>query len=135
MLYDFLNVNRKLAVAAYKIQRNIKGLNCIIEKPIQMNSVFGMEDSLITYDEENPVTGKYLVFNLFQEGMLGFEDFDAFIQNPYLLTLYEEKLDLKSRITVNFRGRDFKFVVDEIKSPTPHIENQLFSAHILVAAT
>ena len=135
MLYDFLNVNRKLAVAAYKIQRNIKGLNCIIEKPIQMNSVFGMEDSLITYDEENPITGKYLVFNLFQEGMLGFEDFDAFIQNPYLLTLYEEKLDLKSRITVNFRGRDFKFVVDEIKSPTPHIENQLFSAHILVAAT
>lgn len=100
-----------------------------------MDSVFGIEDSLITYDEEHPTTGKYLIYNLFQEGMLGFEDFDAFIQNPYLLTLYEEKLDLKSRITVNFYGREFKFVVDEIKSPTPHIENQLFAAHILVAAT
>lgn len=134
MLTNFLTVNKKLATSAYKIQRNIKGLNCKIWKPFKTETIYGMEDSLIQYDN-CPTTGKYLVYNLFQEGLLGCEDFDAFIVNPYILTLWEERLDIKSRVEIDFQGRTFNFVIDDRKSPTPHIETQLFVAHILVAST
>lgn len=134
MLVNFLNVNRKLSVSAYKIQRNIKGLTCSIWKPYKVETVYGMEDSLVEY-ENCCKTGKYLVYNLFQEGLIGCSDFDAFITNPYILTLYEERLDIKSKVRIDFQGREFNFVIDDRKSPTPHVETQLFVAHILVPAT
>lgn len=133
-LYNFLNVNKKYAESAYKIQRNIKGLDCLIWKPHRTTTPYGIEDSLIEY-EECPTKGKYLVYNLFQEGLIGCSDFDAFISNPYILTLYEEKLELKSRVEVSFQGSQFNFYIDDIKSPTPHIKTPVFVAHILVAAT
>lgn len=134
MLYNFLNVNKKYAESAFKIQRNIKGLECTIWKPHRTKTVYGLEDSLIEYDCE-PIKQKHLVYNLFQEGMIGCSDFDAFISNPYILTLYDEKLELKSRVEVDFQGSRFNFTIDEIKSPTPHIKTPVFLAHILVAAT
>lgn len=134
MLVNFLNVNRKLSISAYKIQRNIKGLTCSIWKPYKTDTVYGMEDSLIEY-ENYCKTGKYLVYNLFQEGLIGCSDFDAFITNPYILTLYEERLDIKSKVRIDFQGREFNFIIDDRKSPTPHVETQLFVAHILVPAT
>lgn len=134
MLVNFLNVNKKLSIAAYKIQRNIKGLYCTIQTPRNTKTVYGMEDSLIEY-EPCSKKDKYLVYNLFQEGLIGCSDFDAFITNPYILTLYEERLDIKSKVKIDFQGREFNFVIDDRKSPTPHIESQLFVAHILVPST
>lgn len=134
MLVNFLNVNRKLAISAYKIQKNIKGLNCTIWKPRRVETIYGMEDSLIEYDN-CPKEDKYLVYNLFQEGLIGCSDFDAFITNPYILTLWEEKLDIKSKVKIDFQGREFNFIIDDRKSPTPHVETQLFVAHILVPST
>lgn len=133
-LTNFLKVNRKLAIAAYKIQRNIKGLDCTIWKPYETKTIYGIEDSLIEY-EKACSQGKYLVYNLFQEGLIGCEDFDAFITNPYILTLWDEQLELKSKISIDFDGRVFSFVIDDRKSPTPHLKEQLFVAHILVPAT
>lgn len=134
MLYNFLNVNKKYAEAAYKIQRRIKGLDCTIYVPHRTTTVYGIEDSLIEY-ETCPKKEKFLVYNLFQEGLIGCSDFDAFITNPYILTLYDEKLELKSKVNIDFQGSSFKFTIDEIKSPTPHIKKPVFLAHILVATT
>lgn len=133
-LTNFLKVNKTLAIASYKIQRNIKGLDCTIRKPYATKTIYGIEDSLIEY-EDSCTTGKYLIYNLFQEGLIGCEDFDAFILNPYILTLWDEQLELKSKVEVDFGGRVFNFVIDDRKSPTPHVKEQLFVAHILVPAT
>lgn len=134
MLVNFLKVNKKLAVAAYNIQRNIKGLDCRIFKPYETKTIYGIEDSIIEY-ESFCSKGKYLVYNLFQEGLIGCEDFDSFITNPYLLTLWDEQLELKSKVIIDFCGREFVFIIDDRKSPTPHIKDQLFVAHTLVPAT
>ena len=32
-------------------------------------------------------------------------------------------------------NKEFNFVIDDRKSPTPHVETQLFVAHILVPST
>ena len=133
MLYNFLKVNKKLSLAAYEIQKNIKGLDCKVYAPKDNNSIFGLEDSLIEYEE--PREDKFLIYNLFQEGFEGSENFDAFIDDVYILAPPDDRLSLKTKIEVSFYDTTFYFIIDDIKSKTPQISNPLFLKYILVPAT
>ena len=132
-LYNFLAVNNKYAVSAYKVQRRIKGLYCKIYKPAKATSIFG-QNGLVEY-EEDYIEEKFLVFNLFQESESGGLDFAPFLTDPYILTLYEEKLPLRAKVEVDFYGRKYFFTVDTHRSFTPHVEQQLFIGNMLVALT
>lgn len=134
MLYNFLDVNKKLSLATYHIQRKIKGLFCRIYTPIENKSIFGLEDSLITY-KEKPYEDKFLIYNLFQESFEGGLDYDPFIEDVYILAPPDDRLALKARVEVEFYGRTLNFIVDDIKNKTPHIESPLFLKFILVPAT
>lgn len=132
-LYNFLAVNKKYAVSAYKVQRRVKGLLCKVYEPIKATSIFGNKGSVLYKDSY--VEEKYLVFNLFQESDSGGLDFAPFITEPYILTLYDERLPLRARVEVDFYGRVYNFSVDTHRSFTPHVEEQLFIGNMLVAAT
>lgn len=132
-LYNFLAVNKKYAVSAYRIQRKIKGLLCKVYTPIKATSIFGTS-GLVEY-ESTYTEEKYLVFNLFQESDSGGLDFAPFITDPYILTLYDEKLPLRAKVEIDFYGRVYNFSVDTHRSFTPHVGEQLFIGNMLVAAT
>ena len=135
-IYKLLVRNRNTALRVFKRLRKIKGISCDIYIPISNDSIFGLEDSLIDYDGvPEKVDEKLLIFNLFQEDFIGRDEFDPFIADTFVLTPYNERLPLDTKIVIKFMGREITMKVDDHKNLVPHIKEQLFVKNVLVAMT
>ena len=132
-LYNLMQTNRRAALASYKRLKDLKGLWCYIQPPTTSGTIFGLED-LVEYDEDVKKRLKLLFFNIFQEGEQGMEGYDTFI-DAYILTSWEEKLDLQTLVTVDLCGRSMSFKVDTHRNVTPTVCGHLFIKNMLVAAT
>lgn len=132
-IYSLLNKNKKSAHSVYRKLLKTKGLWCDIKKPIQKESIFGLED-IVEYDEMTMQRCKLLVFGLFTEGEKGMQEFDSFL-DCFILTPYHEKLPLQTNIEVHFVNRQFTFKVDTHRDLAPSVGEQLFIKNMLVAAT
>ena len=132
-MYNLLRLNKNISLSVFNTLKALKGLNCIIRKPVEKSSIFGLED-LVEYDEKVYTEEKLLLFGLFQEASQGMQDFDAFIE-AYALTTYKERLPLQTLITVNFCNREMSFKVDDHKNLFPSVCEQVFIKNILVPAT
>lgn len=145
-VYRLLTLNRNAAMSAYKMLKRLKGLNCVVRKPSieaqpvrqyeegHRGSIFGLED-ITDYEEFEKYPDKLLIFNIFQEGYAGDDEYDTFIANTYCLTPATEKLPLQTLIEVNFFGKRMNFKVDDHRGLTPSVVDQLFIKNILVPAT
>ena len=145
-LYKLLTLNKNAATSVFELLKKVKGLKCIVRKPAldtqpvkqyevgQNHSIFGLED-LTDYEDWESYTDTLLLFNLFQEGYPGEEEFDTFTSNAFCLTTFKEKLPLQTIIEVNFYGRKMFYKVDDHRNLTPSVVEQLFIKNILVPAT
>ena len=137
-VYKLLNLHKATSTTTFHKLRKLKGLDCFIHPPVTNGgvtegSIFGLED-LVEYEDEDIYPEKVLIFNLFQEGTLGMDQYDTF-NECYALTLYDEKYSLQTLIEVDFYGRTMTFKVDDHRNITPTIGEQLFVKNILVPAT
>lgn len=145
-VYKLLTLNKNAANSAYQRLLRIKGLKCKITEPARNfepfrqhdpgrdGSIFGREDR-VDYDKENTYEKTLLIFNVFQEGFAGTNEFDTFTSNTFCLTRADEQLPIQTQIEVNFYGRKMYFKVDDKKNLTPSVTEQLFIKHILVPQT
>lgn len=145
-VYKLLTLNKNAANSVYNMLKKLKGLKCTIWKPsmdaqpVQQyeigrnRSIFGLED-ITDYDCWESYTDTLLIFNVFQEGYVGQDEFDAFSANTYCLTTKKEMLPLQTLIEVNFYGRKMWYKVDDHKNLSPTVTEQLFVKNILVPAT
>lgn len=145
-VYRLLTLNKNAATSTFNMLKKLKGLSCIVRKPALQtqpvkqyetganHSIFGLED-LTDYENWESYEDKLLIFNIFQEGYAGGDDFDTFTSNTFCLTTNEEKLPLQTIIEINFYGRKMFYKVDDHKNLTPSVVEQLFIKNILVPAT
>lgn len=145
-IYKLLMLNKNAATAAFNLLKKIKGLNCIVRKPAldtqpvqqyetgRNRSIFGLED-LTDYENWESYSDRLLIFNIFQEGYSGGDDFDTFTSNAFCLTTFNEMLPLQTILEVNFYGRKMFYKVDDHRNLTPSVVEQLFIKNILVPAT
>lgn len=145
-VYKLLTLNKNAANAAFEMLKKVKGLECVISvpaidtQPVQQYepgrnmSIYGLED-LTDYEEFEKYPDRLLIFNIFQEGYAGGDDFDSFTANTFCLTRYDERLPLQTLIEVNFYGRKIHYKVDDHRNLTPSVTEQLFIKNILVPAT
>jgi hypothetical protein len=98
------------------------------------HTIFGLED-LTDYEDWESYEDTLLLFNIFQEGYVGMDEFDTFVSNAYCLTTMQEKLPLQTLIEVNVYGRRMYFKVDDHRNLTASVTEQLFVKNILVPAT
>lgn len=145
-IYKLLTLNKNAATSVYNMLKKVKGLKCVIRKPAFItqpvsqydpgshHSIFGLED-LADYEEYEKYEDVLLIFNIFQNGYAGNEEFDSFTSDTYCLTLNKDKLPLQTLIEVNFYGRKMFYKVDEQQNLSPSVTEQLFIKHILVPAT
>lgn len=87
------------------------------------------------YEPEEYYEDKLLIFNIFQEGYMGDDEFDSFTSNAFCLTTMKDRLPLQTLIEVNFYGRKVFYKVDDHRNLTPSVTEQLFIKNILVPAT
>ena len=134
-IYALLNCNKKASIAAYKILCKLKGLTCKIQTPVEKKSIFGYDD-VVDYDEFVTKKKQLLVFGLFKEaGMGGYEEFDTFIDDVYVLTTWMERLPIQTLVEVSFCGKKMSFKVDDHRNAFPTTCQQLFIKNILRPAT
>lgn len=145
-IYKLLTLNKNAATSVFNMLKKLKGLQCkvylpsIDNQPVQQyeagrkRSIFGLE-ALADYEQEECYPDKLLIFNIFQEGYMGDDEFDSFTSNAFCLTTMAEKLPLQTLIEVNFYGRKVFYKVDDHKNLTPSVTEQLFIKNILVPAT
>lgn len=145
-VYKLLTLNKNAATSAFNMLKKLKGLKCKIRRPAlytqptrqyeegENHTIFGLED-LTDYDEWETYEDTLLLFNLFQEGYPGTDEFDSFTSNAYCLTTFGEKLPLQTQIEVNFYGKKIYYKVDDHRNLTPSVVEQLFIKNILVPAT
>jgi hypothetical protein len=145
-IYKLLTLNKNAANSVFNMLKKVKGLKCIIRKPAMYaqpvkqydagthHSIFGLED-LTDYEEFEKYEDVLLIFNVFQTGYAGNEEFDSFTSDTYCLTLLKDKLPLQTLIEVNFYGRKMYYKVDEHQNLSPTVTEQLFIKHVLVPAT
>lgn len=144
-IYKLLNLNSKASKSVYNLLVKIKGLNCKVTCPADKvnkhdnyehglrGSIFGLED-ITEYEVVDSYDKRLLLFNIFQEGSQGMEDYDTFL-DCFCLTLNTEKLPLQTIIEVNFYGRSMSFKVDDHRNLFPNVGEQLFIKNMLVPAT
>ena len=145
-VYKLLTLNKNAASSVYEMLKRLKGLKCIIRRPAistqpvnqyqpgQNKSIFGLDD-ITDYEEWESYEDTLLIFNIFQEGYVGMDEFDTFTSNAYCLTTMKEKLPLQTLIEVNFYGKRMYYKVDDHRNLTPTVTEQLFVKNILVPAT
>lgn len=145
-VYKLLTLNKNAATSVFNMLKKIKGLQCKIYLPSIDNqpvnqyetgrnrSIFGLE-ALADYESEEYYEDKLLIFNIFQEGYMGDDEFDSFTSNAFCLTTMKERLPLQTLIEVNFYGRKVFYKVDDHRNLTPSVTEQLFIKNILVPAT
>lgn len=135
-IYKLLKANKQAAHAIYRVLLKVKGINCLVNKPITKGSIFGLED-LVQYDELAAYEEKLLVFNIFQKGVTGSGEFDPFYsQNQtFILTPNDLQLPLQTKVSLDFMGKRLTLKVDDHQSLTPDVAEPLFVMNILVAAT
>ena len=145
-VYKLLTLNKNAATSVFNMLKKIKGLQCKIYLPSIDNqpvnqyetgrnrSIFGLE-ALVDYETEEYYDDKLLIFNIFQEGYMGDDEFDSFTSNAFCLTTMKDKLPLQTLIEVNFYGRKVFYKVDDHRNLTPSVTEQLFIKNILVPAT
>ncbi len=146
-VYKLLTLNRNSMISAFQKLKKLKGLSCIIYPPDMDNqpynqqyeegrrmSIFGLED-LADYEIKEQYSDKLLIFNLFQEGFAGQDEFDAFSSTAYCLSLAQDRLPLQTLIEINFYGRKMFMKVDDHKGLCPSVTDQLLIKNTLVAAT
>jgi hypothetical protein len=132
-IYKLLEVNKRTAIKVFNLLKRLKGMNCVVKTPITKGSIFGLED-IVEYDDIDTYEVKLLIFNLFQEGSIGMDNFDTFL-DCYALTEYDKALPLQSLVYIEFYGRQMVMKVDDHRNVTPSIHEQLFVKNILVPAT
>ena len=131
-MHKLLTLNRKAALILFNTLLRLKGLYCDIYNPETNESIFGLDDSIISYPGlPNKTDEKLLIFNLFQEGYIGAGDFDPFIQETYILTKYADALPLQTKVVINFLGRQLTMKVDDQKNLFPTTQEQLFVKNTL----
>lgn len=134
-IYKLLDKNRKAALSVFNKLLRIKGITCDIYYPVKNNSIFNLEDSLIEYNGVPDETKKLLVFNIFQESFIGQDEFDPFTNEAFVLTTFEDKLPLQTKIILNFMGRKLSYKIDDHRNLVPHIKEQLLIKNIVVPLT
>lgn len=132
-IYNVLSKSKKASLASFNKLRDLKGLICLVKRPVHEGSIFGLED-IVEYDEMVVTKEKLLLFGIFQEGEQGIEEFDTFVES-YALTTWDEKLPLQTEIEVQFCGRTMTFKVDTHRNVTPSVCGHLFIKNMLVPAT
>lgn len=136
-IYKLLQINRNIALAVFNRLVRLKGMKCLCRFPFkETQSIFGRED-LVEYDD-NWVDKTLLIFNLLQvdQNIGGDNEFDPWEgEQPFVLTLYEDRMPIQTQIKVDFYGRQMTLKVDHHRNYTPHIHEQLFIKNILVPAT
>lgn len=132
-LYNLMQINKNASLKAYEVARQTKGLWCIIKKPIEQSSIFGLDD-IAEYDEMQTYTEKLLLYGIFQEAEQGMLEYDTFV-DAYALTLWKDKIELQSIVEVQFCGRTMSFKVDSHRNVSPSTCEQLFIKNMLVPAT
>lgn len=145
-VYKLLTLNKNAANSVFNVLKKVKGLKCVIRKPAMYaqpvkqydagthHSIFGLED-LTDYEEWESYEDTLLLFNVFQGGYAGGEEFDSFTTDTYCLTHLKDKLPLQTLIEVNFYGRKMFYKVDDHQNLSPSVTEQLFIKHTLVPAT
>lgn len=145
-IYKLLTLNKNAANSVFERLKKIKGLKCVIHpprrdvqpfnqyEPGEFGSIFGMEDK-VEHDIDDSYEDTLLIFNVFREGYMGENDFDAFNAEAYVLTRANEILPRMTDIEVDFYGRKMWFKVDDHKNLTPTVTEQLFIKNMLVPAT
>lgn len=133
-IYKLLQCNREAVISTYNKLRDIKGLDCIVRRPVTNGSIFGLED-LVSYDDLVDCKEKLLIFGLMKETSVGMEGYDTFTDDCFVLTTYDEKLPLQTEVIVNFLGRDSAYKVDDHRNLYPSICEQVLIKNILVPAT
>lgn len=145
-IYKLLTLNRNAAISVYNMLLKIKGLKCTIwlpdiqnqpvqgYEPGQQHSIFGLE-GLVDYDQNPGTETTLLLFNVFQNGYIGTDEFDTFKSDIFCLTLFNNYLPLQTLIKVNFYGKYMYFKVDDHQGLTPSVTDQLFIKNLLVPAT
>ena len=145
-VYRLLTLNKNAAMSAYRMLKRIKGLKCRVFKPQvdyeprrqyepgRNGSIFGLEGRT-DYDDNESYEDTLLIFNVFQEGYAGYDEFDTFTTNTFCLTTADERLPLQTEIEVNFYGKKMWFKVDDHKTLSPSVVEQLFIKNVLVPAT
>ncbi len=145
-VYKLLTLNKNAATSVFNMLKKIKGLQCKIYLPSIDNqpvnqyetgrnrSIFGLE-ALADYEAEEYYEDKLLIFNIFQEGYMGDDEFDSFTSNAFCLTTLKDRLPLQTLIEVNFYGRKVFYKVDDHRNLTASVTEQLFIKNILVPAT
>ena len=145
-VYRLLTLNKNAAMSAFKMLKRLKGLKCRVFKPMvdtqptrqyeegRNRNIFGLEGRT-DYDDSESYEDTLLIFNVFQEGYAGYDEFDTFTTNSFCLTTADERLPLQTEIEVNFYGRKMWFKVDDHKTLSPSVVEQLFIKNILVPAT
>lgn len=145
-IYKLLTLNRNAAISVYNLLLKVKGLKCTIwlpgfeNQPVQQyepgeqRSIFGLE-GLVDYENYPSTCKVLLLFNIFQNGYIGTNEFDTFKTDTYCLTLFNDYLPLQTLIKVNLYGKYMYFKVDDHQGLTPSVCDQLFIKNILVPAT
>ena len=146
-VYRLLTLNRNAALSVFNLLKKVKGLRCVVTIPEKGNqpvkqyeegrnaSIFGLEGR-VDYDHRERYNDKLLIFNVFQNGKAGYEEFDTFVTSEtFCLTTADEKLPLQTKIEINFYGRKMYFKVDDHDYLSPSVVEQLFIKNILVPAT
>jgi hypothetical protein len=131
-IYKILQKNRNASLSVFKRLVKIKGITCRIFIPTNGGSIFGLED-LVNYNAVPDEEKKLLFFNLFQESFIGDYNFDPFVADVFFLTTFDDKYPLQTKIVLDFMGRELSFKIDDHKSLTPHIQEQLFIKNQVVA--
>ena len=90
-IYKLLKVQKSLAISTYEKLKKLKGVDCIVKKPVEKGSIFGLED-IVNYDELVAEPMKLLCFGLFKEGEDGMEEYDTFHDCYALKKNYLNKL-------------------------------------------
>lgn len=145
-IYKLLTLNKNAASAMFEALKRVKGLKCNVYLPSSANqpvehyeegrnrNIFGLE-APADYEEAECYEDKLLIFNLFQETYAGDDGYDAFTSNTFCLTQTKQKLPLQTLIEINFFGKKLYYKVDDHKTLTPTVVDQLFVKNILVPAT
>lgn len=145
-IYKLLTLNKNAASAMFEALKRVKGLKCKVYLPSPANqpvehyeegrnrNIFGLE-APADYDEAECYEDKLLIFNLFQETYAGDDGYDAFTSNTFCLTQTKQKLPLQTLIEINFFGKKLYYKVDDHKTLTPTVVDQLFVKNVLVPAT
>lgn len=131
----YLQIAKRISTRQFKITEQVRGFKCDVYNPIIKHSIYGDEDSLITYPDDPTIKDrKYVVFNLFQDMKVGGpSDFDNLFEGEpvFIQTLVDEALEKNARVQVYWGDHKFIFKVDTNSGAMPGWDGELFVKNVL----